>query len=89
MIKEQIKKTQGYYKPFGSREQIEKTFTYHPPFGDQPDRYARIRNAANDIANLILELTPESGEQTLAFRYLQQAVMFANSAIAINEERPE
>ena len=50
-----------------------------------------VRDAAKakEFAELLLKLTPTSGEKMLAFRHLQQAVMYANAAIAINETRPE
>ena len=72
-----------------TQEQIDKTFTYQSPFGDQPERYGQIRSKAKEFAELLLKLTPTSGEKMLAFRHLQQAVMYANAAIAINETRPE
>ena len=64
---------------------IDQTFTYHAPYGTQLDRYSTIRNTARSFAHLIKDSTPQSAEQTLALRHLQQAVMFANAAIAINE----
>ena len=67
-------------------EQIEETFTYHKPFGDQPKRYELIRSAARILANTIQDSCPESREKSLAFTNLQQAVMWANAAIAINEK---
>lgn len=64
---------------------VENIFTYHKPFGDQPERYETIRKLARDFARQLLELTPQSREQTLAINSLDQAVMFANAAIARNE----
>lgn len=66
-------------------EQIENTFTYHKPKDDQPQRYEEIRAKAKELANLIAEKCPPSREQSLAFTNLQQTVMWANAAIAINE----
>ena len=73
-------------KPYLDLDQI---FTYHPPFGDQADRYAKLRAAAKAYAELVVELTPASAEQTLAIRDIQRAAMMANAAIAINEKNPE
>jgi len=50
-------------------KEIENIFTYHKPFGDQAARYERIRADA----------------KALAYTNLQQAVMWANAGIAINE----
>lgn len=66
-------------------EKIENWFTYHPPKGDQPERYELIREHGKDFAQTIANLTPGSPEQTLALRHLEQAVMYANAAIARNE----
>ncbi len=66
-------------------DRIESDFTYHPPKGDQPERYERIRSSARIFAHFILASTPESREQSLALTNLEQAVMWANAAIARNE----
>lgn len=66
-------------------EQIENTFTYHKPFGSQPERYEMIRAAAKGIAEIISMACPDSREKSLAITNLQQAVMWANASIAINE----
>jgi len=68
---------------------LDRIFVYHRPFGTQPQRYEAIREFARAFAKLITDSTPPSAEQTLAIRNLQQAVMFANAAIAINEVEPE
>ena len=65
---------------------IDNTFTYHKPFGDQQERYVAIREKAKELANLIESKTPNSREQSVAFTKLQECVMFANAAIAINEK---
>lgn len=64
---------------------IENRFTYHPPSGDQADRYIGIRETAKGLALLIAVSTPASREQSLALTNLEQAVMWANAAIARNE----
>lgn len=68
------------------RQQIDRSFRYHPPKGDQSQRYVAIRDQAHAFATLIAENTPESREQSLALTHLDQVVMFANAAIARNEE---
>lgn len=69
-----------------TNEQIEDTFTYHPPFGTQEIRYRGLRREARGLANLIESYCPDSREKSLAFTNLQQAIMWANAAIAINEK---
>lgn len=67
-------------------EQIKDIFTYHRPFGDQPKKYEQLRDEAKILAILIQELCPESREKSLAITNLQQAIMWANASIAINEK---
>lgn len=72
-----------------TNEQIQNTFTYHRPFGDQPQRYEQIRANAKVLAMSIQESCPESREKSLALTRLQQAVMWANASIALNETERE
>ena len=64
---------------------LEQTYTYHPPTPAQATRYVALRDGAKALAKLITELTPQSREQSVALTNVQQAVMWANAAIAINE----
>lgn len=64
-------------------------FTYHAPTGNQPQRYEEIRNLALNFAAELTRLCPESRELSLAFTNLEQAVMWANSAIARRENKTE
>lgn len=66
-------------------EELDKRFTYHPPKEGQPERYVIIRDEARAFAELIVECTPESREQSLAMTALEEAVMWANAAIARRE----
>lgn len=64
---------------------LESIFTYHPPIGDQPRRYEKIREAAKEFAQTVLDCTPSCPDQTAAIRKIREAVMTANASIAINE----
>ena len=64
---------------------LESRFTYHPPKGDQTDRYQMIRSSALTLAMLIDGAAPKSREKSLALTKLEEAVMWANAAIARNE----
>lgn len=66
-------------------KQIKDAFTYHSPQGNQAARYGLLREKAREFAELIAENSPASREQSLALTHLQEAVMFANAAIAVNE----
>jgi hypothetical protein len=65
--------------------QLEKAFTYHSPKEDQPARYTALRGKAHELATLITYATPPSREQSLALTKLEEAVMWANAAIARGE----
>lgn len=67
---------------------VDNVFMYHPPSGTQAARYESLREKAKELAKLIQTSTPESREQSLALTHLQETVMFANAAIAINENVP-
>ena len=64
---------------------LERNFTYMPPKEGQPAKYEAIRTCAKGLAMLIDKLAPESREQSLAYTKLEEAVMWANAAIARNE----
>ena len=66
-------------------KRLNRDFVYHSPKEDQPQRYEALRAQAKELALKILTLTPPSREQSLALTNLEQAVMFANAAIARNE----
>ena len=70
----------GYANPA-----LDKRFTYHPPKEGQPRRYENIRDKAKSMAYLIDQVCPESREKSLALTKLEEAVMWANAAIARNE----
>ncbi len=60
-------------------------FTHHPPVGDQAARYQLLRKSALVFARQVVKNTSPSREQSLAITKIQEASMFANAAIAINE----
>lgn len=64
---------------------LENDFTYHPPKEGQQTRYAALRDKAKEFALLIAELSPVSREQSVALTKVDEAVMWANAAIARNE----
>jgi len=70
-------------------DDLANRFTYHAPFGDQPTRYEMIRDRGLNLAQFMTEKCPPSRELSLALTNLEQAVMWANAAIARNETRPE
>lgn len=65
-----------------TQAEIDNYFMYHTPKGDQNDRYTKIRAKAKELAEVILECTPASADQTAAVRKLRECVMTANAGIA-------
>jgi len=64
---------------------VENNFTYHPPKGNQPQRYTALRDIFKGVALVVLVECPDSRERSLALTKLEEAVMWANAAIARNE----
>lgn len=60
-------------------------FTYHAPKDGQAERYQKIRDAVHEVARLVNAECPESREKSLAVTHLEDAVMWANAAIARHE----
>ena len=57
-------------------------FTYHPPKSAQPQMYQEIRDDAKSFAETMVQLCPESRELDIAMQRLEEAVFWANAAIA-------
>lgn len=72
---------------YGIEVQLQKRFTFHAPDDTkmQVPRYEAIRQKAYEFGELLYHLTPTSREQSLALTQLEDAVMWANAAIARNE----
>jgi len=64
------------------QEKLRNWFTYHAPAEGQPERYAQIRQAAEHFAQVVVDCTAESADQTAALRKIREAVMTANASIA-------
>lgn len=67
-----------------TKDTILETFMYHPPTEAQKEQYLKIRTWARFFAEAVLDCSPPSAERTLALRKVQEAVMWANAAIALN-----
>lgn len=57
-------------------------FSYHEPEGDDVEKYNNIRAAGLNLAEIILDNTPKSADQTAAIRKVREACFTANAAIA-------
>lgn len=66
-------------------DDLTNRFTYHPPKDGQAERYQAIRDKAYLLAEFINEQAPNSREKSMAITRLEEAVMWANAAIARHE----
>lgn len=67
---------------------LDNQFTYHAPHGNQAARYGALRAAGRTLALAILERCPPSFELEQALLRINEAVFWANAAIARHEPAP-
>jgi hypothetical protein len=68
-------------------EELKRRFNHHPPqSGRTADKHVEIRAAFLDLATKVSILAPNSREQSLALTKLEEAMFWANAAIARNQE---
>lgn len=66
-----------------TKDDLRDIFSHHPPEPGQAERYDAIRRGALAFAEVIVENTPPSADQTVAIRKLRESVMVANAAVAL------
>lgn len=64
---------------------IDNNFAYHAPAGDQAKRYGQLRDSGKSFAKDVFIHCPDSREKSIALAKIEEAVMWANAAIARNE----
>lgn len=64
---------------------LKNIFTYHAPVADQTERYEFLRKQGLMLAFHMRQQCPSSRELSLALTKLEEALFFANAAIARNE----
>ena len=69
-----------------TKHEIDNYFTYHPPTKEQIGRYSTIRDFGKDFVKVIFVECPESIEKNIAIEKIREAVMWANAAIACNDQ---
>ena len=65
-----------------TNDDLKNWFTYHAPDERQREQYERIRDAARFFAEIVLDNTLPSADQSTAIRKIREATMTANAAIA-------
>jgi hypothetical protein len=63
---------------------VEHNFKHHPPSPQKVKLYEALRASALELALKIHEVCPESREQFVAITKTEEALMWANAAIARN-----
>lgn len=64
-------------------DRLNNTYTYHAPVNEgQVGKYQQLRTYGKFLATEIMEQCPPSREKSLALTKVEEAVMWANAAIA-------
>lgn len=63
----------------------EKALSYHPLTPGRAEVHERLRAAAKEFAAVVDGSCPPSREASLAFTAVQEALMWANAAVAIHD----
>lgn len=65
---------------------LKNRFTYHPPNEEQTSQYQQLRAMGHRLALRIDRLAPDGYEKENAVKAIEEAVMWANAAIARGSE---
>ena len=65
---------------------INDLFSYHTPTDEQTEHFKAIRDKAWSLALTIVTYCPDSPERDTSITKLRETVMWANSAIALNNK---
>lgn len=68
---------------------IKERYKYHLSSTNQEERYQKLRAAFSNLEDLITECCPPGREQSLSKTNLEQAAMWANKSIALENINPE
>lgn len=69
-----------------TNQKLDNWFTYHAPNAEQQEKLVVIRTAAREFAQVLVDNTIPSADQSAAIRLLREAVMTANASIVLNGE---
>lgn len=69
------------------RQQLYASLTNQPPRDESiVDRFEKVREAAKALGDAILDHAPDTRERSLALTHLEESVMWAVKAIALNQD---
>lgn len=64
-------------------------FTYHPPkTSADVELYQEVRNRTFELVQFVNDVCPDSREKSLSITHLEEAVFWANAAIARHGSEP-
>lgn len=64
---------------------LENRFEFHPALsGEKRQQHATVRGVCRELAENLDALLPNSREKSLAFTAVEEAMMWANAAVARN-----
>lgn len=69
-----------------TKRNLDAIFTYHRPNEEQQCKYVKLRAKAKELATMIEDLCPSSMEKSVAMIKTEEAIMWANAAIAREKE---
>lgn len=72
-----------------TREDLDNRFGYHRPGPQQVAQHEQIRTTARELAELLTDICPPSRELSLAIGACEEAMMWANAAIAREPTKPK
>ncbi len=65
-----------------TNEEIAKRFDHHVPDIERVKRHEALRMAARHLVHAVLADTPDGREQALAITKIEEALFWANAAVA-------
>ena len=67
---------------------VAKNFKHRQPTPEQVEKIEALNNSARIMALVVLSNTPGSAEQTTAIRKIEEATMWATTALLREEPKP-
>ncbi len=69
------------------KEEIDNIFTYHPPQPEEIVTYTTLREMGKTVATTINNICPDSIEKTKSIQKIEEAIMWANAAVARHNKK--
>lgn len=61
---------------------MDKVYSYHPPHPENAAKFVAMRDEGRKMAELVMQHCPVSRERDIALTKIEEAIMWANAAIA-------